>query len=117
MRTGILKNQTQNEVLAKQVQVCKGLWPRLKGLLGTKDLPADKACWIIPCNSVHTVGMRYAIDVYFLDKKNKVVSVIESMQPNRFSPLVFNAYSVLEFKAGAKRKARVGDEFQWEERS
>jgi uncharacterized protein len=115
MRTGILKNKTQDEVLAKRIKLCQGMWKRLKGLLGTHDLPSDHACWIIPCNSVHTVGMRYPIDVYFLDRANKIISIIEDMKPNRFSPLVFGAHSVLEFKSGAKRNVRVGDEFKWEE--
>jgi uncharacterized membrane protein (UPF0127 family) len=109
MRSAVLKNQTRGEVAAERVRVCQGFWDRLRGLLGTKTLPENEACWLIPCNSVHTMGMRYPIDVYFLNRDNEIVSMIENMAPNRFSPLVLKAHSAVEFKSGAKRNLKVGD--------
>ena len=39
---------------------------RLRGLLGRDGLPAGTGLWIRPCNAVHTLGMRFAIDIVFL---------------------------------------------------
>ncbi len=117
MNIGLLKNETRASVIAKRVHLCRNLFDRLRGLLGTQTLGDDETCWLIPCNSVHTLGMRYPIDVYFLNKKNQIVSMIENLAPNKISPLVWDAHSVLEFKSGAARMAQIGDQLLWEEKS
>lgn len=111
---GRLVNKTQNNVLAEEVTACRSMVSRIKGLLGTSTLRNDEACWLIPCSSIHTIGMRYAIDVYFLDKTNKIISIFENMVPGRFSPLVWKAHSAVEVKTGIKRPAQVGDILGWE---
>ncbi len=110
---GMLVNLTRNEVIAKKVRRCDHVFSRLKGLLGTDKLNPEEACWLIPCNMVHTIGMRYPIDVIFLNKKKEIVSIIQNLKPNRFSPLVVAAHSVVEFAAGAERKIRVGEQLEW----
>lgn len=104
----MIKNLTNNDVLATQVKPCTSFWARLKGLLGTRSLGAEDAFWITPCNSIHTIGMNYSIDAYFLNKAHEVVAIQKNMQPYRLSPIYRNAFSVLEFKSGA-RNCRVGD--------
>lgn len=47
---------------------------RNTGLLGTDGLP-EGAVWIERCGNVHTVGMRYPIDVVFLSRGGRVASV------------------------------------------
>lgn len=44
---------------------------RLKGLLFTK--PHKELLLLCPCNSIHTVGMRHALDVAFVDERGLVV--------------------------------------------
>jgi uncharacterized protein len=104
-----LYNASRDAVLAENVKMCQNFWTRLVGLLGTKHLPPQDACWIKPCNSIHTVGMKYAIDAYFLNKKNEVVSIVKNLKPNRFSPLAWKAHSVVEFVSGVDRNCQVGD--------
>jgi uncharacterized protein len=48
---------------------------RLRGLLGKKQLPAGEGILLRPCASVHTMFMRFAIDVIFCDGDLKVLSV------------------------------------------
>ena len=48
---------------------------RAKGLLGTKAWPAGLALWLKPCKQVHTMGMRYALDVVFLDERLRIVGM------------------------------------------
>ena len=42
-------------------------WARLLGLALLPDLPQDHALLIPRCRSVHTFGMRFALDITFLD--------------------------------------------------
>lgn len=54
---------------------------------------------IHPCSSIHTIGMRFDIDVYFLDKELRVVGSYPAVGPRRcrFAPCA--AYA-LELKSG-----------------
>ena len=54
---------------------------RLKGLLGTQSF--DGQMLLAPCRDVHTVGMRYPIDVAFVDGKGMVVKVVRGVEPGR----------------------------------
>lgn len=98
--TGGLVSITRNKVLAQKVLYCNHFFSRMKGLLGTSKLDSQEVCWLVPCKMVHTFGMRYPIDVAFLNKSNEVIAVIENLKPNRISPLVPNAHSVLELASG-----------------
>jgi hypothetical protein len=53
------------------VRVCIARTPqaRLLGLAWMADLPADCALLIPRCRSVHTFGMRFALEVVFLDER------------------------------------------------
>ena len=107
-------NIRNGKQLAVNVTVADNLFKRMKGLLGKSEMLSGEALWIKPCMSVHTFGMKFPIDIIFLDKKNKVVSFINNMKPNRLTPLYFSAASALELPAGAieKRDLNVGDEIE-----
>ena len=91
--------QTGRE-LATSVQVADSLFARMRGLLGRDGLNPGEALWIKPCNSIHTIGMRFAIDAVFLDKQHQVVAIVPNLTPNRLSWIYFRAASVLELPAG-----------------
>ena len=48
---------------------------RFRGLLGKKELPPGEGILLRPCASVHTMFMRFAIDVVFCDADLRVLSV------------------------------------------
>ncbi len=87
-------------VLADRLRVADTFWTRLRGLLGTTGLAQGEGLWIRPCNQVHMFGMRYPIDLVFLDDASQVLQVVHALQPNRVSPRVPGATSVLELPAG-----------------
>ena len=81
---------------------------RRKGLLGRDGL--DGAMVIEPCRWVHTVGMRFPIDVAFLDADGLVIRTVQ-MPRHRFGMPVVRARSVIEAEAGAFARwgVHVGD--------
>ncbi len=87
-------------VVAERLRLADTHWTRLRGLLGTRELPVGEGLWIRPCRQVHMFGMRYAIDVVFLDDASRIVGLAAELQPWRISPLVKAATSVLELPAG-----------------
>lgn len=88
-------------------------WERLRGLLGTLEPPAH-GLYITPCGSVHTMGMRYPIDLVFLAKDGRVLRVAEAVPPWRVVG-ARGAHAVAKFAAGTVRAARVvaGERLTW----
>jgi uncharacterized protein len=62
-------------------------------------LAPGQGLWIVPCEAVHTCGMKFPIDVLYLDRKKRVRKLRRAMVPWRFS-VCFLAHSVLELPAG-----------------
>lgn len=107
-------NERNEKLIASKVMMANNPWSRLKGLLFTKELPEGEGMLLTPCNSVHTIGMTYAIDIIFLDKKNKVRKIIENMKPNCLSPIDLRSFSVLELPANHIKKTdvQIGDQLR-----
>ena len=74
-----------NECVVKKVSKTSNFLERLRGLLGTSRLDSDCGLLISPCSSVHTFGMRYNIDVLFLDKQLTIVKAVKSLKPWRIA--------------------------------
>lgn len=103
----------EKEVLSRQVTVADNFFTRLKGLLGTRELPRGHALLITPCNSVHTFGMRYDIDVFFVSRTGEILKIVPSMPPGRLAWCRKSTF-VLELWAGAAAEycVCVGDHVQ-----
>jgi len=71
---------------------------RSKGLLGRDGL--DGAMVLQPCRWVHTLGMRFPLDVAFLDSDGMVVRIAR-MRRHRMGLPVARARMVIEAEAGA----------------
>jgi protein-S-isoprenylcysteine O-methyltransferase Ste14/uncharacterized membrane protein (UPF0127 family) len=93
-------------VLADRVRTAHTHWTRLRGLLGTSGLEPGGGLWLQPCRQVHMIGMRYPIDVAFLDDELQVVQTVADLRPGTISPKVVRATSVLELRSG--RLAALG---------
>jgi uncharacterized protein len=73
---------------------------RLFGLARLDEIPPDVALHITPCRSVHTFGMRFALDLVWLDRAGAVVRVDLDVPPRRFRTC-WAARSVLEARVGS----------------
>lgn len=84
---------------------------RLCGLLGKKRILPGEALVLTPCSSVHCIGMRFVIDVVFLDRSGIVVHTIEKMQPGSIGPVIRNACCAIELPEGQieMSKTKLGD--------
>lgn len=90
-----------NKVIAEDVLLAKTLYTRLVGLMFRSSPPENsKGLLIDPCNSIHTCFMRYALDIVFMDSKNKVIKVIRNIRPWRMTWIYFRASRTLELPAG-----------------
>lgn len=93
-------NQTQNTILAEKVIIADTPFKRIKGLLGKKDFKPGEALIIKPCNSIHTLFMRFPIDVLFVDKNNRVIKAISSLKPFCLTYIYLAASFAIELPSG-----------------
>lgn len=109
-------NRTRGILLGDRVRTARTFLSRLVGLLGTTAIAEGEGLWIVPCRSVHTVGMRYPIDVVFLDARGVVVGILEGLLPNRVGRVVRDARGALELRAGtlAATGTAPGDRLEFE---
>ena len=73
---------------------------RARGLLFRRRLRLGLGLWLIPCCAIHTVGMRYDIDVVFLDRQGRVLKRVRKLKPWRLV-LCLGAVSAVEFQGGS----------------
>jgi len=108
-------NATREVWLASHVEVADRFVRRLVGLLGRRSLPPEHGLLITRCDSIHTIGMRFPIDVVFVDQDARVVKVIESLRPFRVVFPTWRAVAVLELPVGTIRRTRtgIGDELHF----
>ena len=83
--------------------VASAFGARRKGLAKMDAMPPDRALHILKCNSVHTIGMRFALDLVWLAKDGRVVRIDEDVAPRRVK-LCTRARTVIETRAGAGRR-------------
>lgn len=95
-----------NDVVAGRLLVTRGPLERMRGLLWRPPLREGEGMYIDRCNAIHTVGMRYAIDVAFLDASGAVVRVVEALAPMRMA-LCWGARATVELAAGECERLRI----------
>jgi hypothetical protein len=103
-------NVTKETILASHAEAAKSGGKRSKGLLGRDCLAPGEGMWIVPCEAVHTFFMRFAIDLVYLDRKNRIKKIASAVPPWRLSACL-SAYSVLELPSGTieNSKSSPGD--------
>lgn len=107
-------NLSKDNVLLDKAYMANNFYKRFKGLLGKTGLEEGEGLIIKPCNSIHTIGMKFPIDVLFLDKYNTVIHVMENIPAGKLSPIVKNSKYVIETRAGelASKGVETGDRLE-----
>ncbi|NLL84246.1 MAG: DUF192 domain-containing protein [Lentisphaerae bacterium] len=100
MRGGSIVNSC-GEVLVVAARRTTNVLERMRGLLGRRQLQAGEALVIEPCSAVHTVGMRYQLDLVFLDREWRVVRFVGGVRPGHLCVAGGRkAWLVVELAAG-----------------
>ncbi len=111
MRAVTVRNTTRDSLIGDRVAVADTSLSRMFGLLGRRGLDSGEGLWIKPSSGVHTVFMRFTIDVIGLDKEMNVVKLWSDLVPYRLTSVSTKVRSVIELPAGqiASSGVRVGD--------
>ena len=79
---------------------------RARGLLGKSIMNQDEGMILYNCSSIHMIGMRFSIDVVYLDSNMVITKLVESIKPWRFS-FCRKANHTLELAVGSISNAQL----------
>jgi uncharacterized protein len=108
-------NAQRGQELGHRVALANSWLTRLRGMIGAPAPGPGEGLLLSPCTSVHMYGMRYPLDVAFLDRSGKVVAVYPSLPPGSRTGWHKDAAHALELPAGTLRDCgtTVGDVLVW----
>ncbi len=100
-------------VACSRCVVARRPWTRMRGLLGRSGLEEGEGMLFPRTGSVHTMFMRFPIDVVFLDRDLRVLSVREAVPAWR-AVKERGAKATLELAAGEAARAGIapGDQLE-----
>ena len=107
----LIKNNTP---LVRNVFIADSFFTRGIGLLGRGALGADTGMLITPCRSVHTLMMRFSLDLIFLSDELEVLGAKWNVRPFRMVSAPKDCVSILELESGwfSSDLVAIGD--RWE---
>jgi uncharacterized membrane protein (UPF0127 family) len=96
-------------VVCERCVVADGMFTRMRGLLGRRDLPEGEGILLRPASSVHTAFMQFPIDVVFVDRDLVVLKVVPELGAWR-AAACRGAKATFELAAGeaARRGVETG---------
>src|SRR5882757_956649 len=109
----LIHNVTRGLTLATYVALAGTSEARRRGLLDAESLDTGSGLWIVPCEAIHTFGMKVRLDIVFLDKNLQVRKISSDLGPWRMS-VCLRAHSVLELPVGAVARSgtQIGDHLE-----
>jgi uncharacterized membrane protein (UPF0127 family) len=124
-----IRNTTRRTVIAERVEVARSFWKKTLGLMFRGSI-GDSDGFLLEFGregpyGIWMFGMRFPIDLVFIDSRKRVVDVFESIMPVGMNPATWRVYSpsrpvkwVLELKAGRANETRTkkGDRISFSER-
>ena len=119
MKSVRLFNITRQADLCANCRVADNIFTRVRGLLGRSTLEPDEGLLIVPCPSIHMFGMKFALDVIFLNSENIVTDFVENIAPGKFylaQDHFGKAHAAVEVAPGIVEKTSLqrGDEIRIE---
>jgi hypothetical protein len=109
-------NATRGSALGARIGVADRAWSRLRGLLGRASLADGEGLLLVPCRSVHMLGMRFPLDVAFIGPDGAVVATYPGLRPGARSAWHRGAHAALELPEGTllRTGTREGDTLTWQ---
>ena len=97
-----------------KIEIANSFFSRLRGLMGRSHLDKGTGLLLAPCNSIHMLFMRFAIDVIYLDKEFCIKKIARNVSPWIGMSFCFGAWGALEMASGEANRLnlRVGQKLQ-----
>ena len=90
-----------------EVELADNFLKRLRGLMFRKRLEQGRGLLLAPCNSVHMLFMRFAIDVVYLDENFCIKKIVRDLTPWLGMSVCFGAWGALELASGEAERLKL----------
>jgi uncharacterized membrane protein (UPF0127 family) len=102
-------------MLGSNIRMADTLGARLRGFLFRSQPAVGEGLFLAPCKGVHMYGMRFPLDVLFIDQAGLVVAAHPELSPGQRTPVYRTAMYALELPSGALAESgtSVGDRLSW----
>jgi uncharacterized protein len=99
--------------VATQAMIASSIFQKTRGLLGKRHLHPQEAMIFYHASSIHTVGMRFAIDIIFVKKSGEILRIESGVQPGRF--LLCPSFATIELpeNRSLEKKLEKGNILKW----
>ena len=104
----VLVNATKKTVISDNCHFANTVLKRMVGLLNRGQFNKGEGLLLGRCHGIHTFGMRFSIDVLFLDKDFCVIRAVKALPPYRTCVVKKSVY-VLEVPVGAVDASHTGE--------
>ena len=115
MRLLRVVNTGRNRELGTRIGWADSFLARLRGMTGRPAPGAGEGLLLTPCRSVHMYGIRFPLDVAFIDRAGVVVASYPSLRPGARTRWHWDAVHALELPAGTLERSGTakGDVLCW----
>ena len=96
-----------NRIVTKNAELADSFFTRFRGLMFRESIAQDYALFITPCNQIHMLNMKFALDVIYLAESGEVLKIERNVQPGKICKTVKQAKSVIEVNAFAAAKLGI----------
>jgi len=107
-----VENETRGALLAAEALLADTFGTRFRGLLGRPRPGPGEGLVLRPCDSVHMVGMTYALDVIFAAPEGEVLKVVRGLRPFGMTWPCAGAEWAVELAPGGADGTEVGDQLR-----
>jgi uncharacterized membrane protein (UPF0127 family) len=110
-----IENAAKGARVADRARLANRFWSRLIGLLSRSRLSAGEGLVLAPGNAIHTLFMRMAIDVIFVDKNGEVTKTAVNVRPFRMVMCPLRTRYTVELPVGVIEQTgtAVGDRIEF----
>lgn len=108
-----INNKTKNKIIFNNLEEANTYTKRLKGLLCKKHIESDYALIIYPCKGIHTLFMKFLIDLIVLNKQKEVIIKYSNIEPFKIIKGTKEWYYVIECHNDKSEEVEVGDKLDW----
>lgn len=100
----ILSNASTGHIIANKITQPRGWYKRTLGLMGCKSLDEGEGIWLDDCWGIHTIGMKFSIDILFLNGELRITGMERNVKPGRLAVSQSQARHIIELAIGTLDK-------------
>lgn len=76
--------------------------------LSRTGIPRNCALWIAPCRAIYTIGMKKSVDIAFLNRRGRIVTLFRNFPPDCLADSSNHAVSAVELAPDALNESGTG---------